>query len=130
MSQPHVLIVGGGIIGLVLAHALKKSSIPFTVFERDPTLEFQGAGWGMSIHYAVEAFLSYLPQEVLDELDFASVDPESERLGIQSKFPLFNLQTGVAYGGVNTPKASKKLRVARQRLRMVLRKGLDIKVRE
>jgi 2-polyprenyl-6-methoxyphenol hydroxylase-like FAD-dependent oxidoreductase len=34
----HVLIIGGGIGGLVVAQALKKNNIPYTLFERDSSL--------------------------------------------------------------------------------------------
>jgi cation diffusion facilitator CzcD-associated flavoprotein CzcO len=45
-QQPQILIIGAGITGLTLGQALKKHSIPFTLFERDPTVLYRGRGWG------------------------------------------------------------------------------------
>ncbi len=45
-QQHHILVVGAGITGLTLGQALKKHGIPFTIFERDPTVLYRGRGWG------------------------------------------------------------------------------------
>ncbi|KAL5044827.1 hypothetical protein BDW71DRAFT_208955 [Aspergillus fruticulosus] len=37
-TKDPVLIVGAGIIGLTLGHALKQKNIPFSIYEHDPTL--------------------------------------------------------------------------------------------
>jgi 2-polyprenyl-6-methoxyphenol hydroxylase-like FAD-dependent oxidoreductase len=44
-----VLIVGGGIIGLTLAQALRARSIPFEIYERDSHAAARGPGWGKPI---------------------------------------------------------------------------------
>lgn len=45
-QQPHILVIGAGITGLTLGQTLKKLGIPFTIFERDPTVHYRGRGWG------------------------------------------------------------------------------------
>lgn len=45
-----VLIVGGGIGGLSLAHGLKKAGIDFEVFERDPTIGYRPQGYRIKVH--------------------------------------------------------------------------------
>lgn len=49
-QQPHILIIGAGITGLTLGQALKKHGIPFTLFERDPTVLYRSRGWGRKLY--------------------------------------------------------------------------------
>ena len=51
--EQSVLIIGAGIIGLSLAQAFRKHGIPYEIFERDPTPEYRGSGWGITIHWYV-----------------------------------------------------------------------------
>ena len=61
----RVLIIGGGLGGLTLAHGLKNSSIPFHVFERDPTPEFRAQGYRLKINPdGAEALKSVLSPEM------------------------------------------------------------------
>ena len=45
-----VLIIGAGISGLCLAQGLRKASIPFIVFERDPALNIRSQGYRVRIN--------------------------------------------------------------------------------
>ena len=127
LPEQHILIIGAGITGLVLAQALKMNGIPFTVFERDPSVSFRGRGWGLTIHWSLDAFLSLLPQHLIDRLPTVYVDPDASAKGENGNFLFFDLRTGKARWKV--PPA-KRIRVSRERLRALLLDGLDVQVGE
>lgn len=120
-----MLIMGAGITGLTLAQALKKASppIPFRIFERDPTADFRGAGWGLTIHWALKEFLSLIPKELADRLPETFVDKQAVDDGKVGNFLLYNLKTGEEMYKV--PPA-ERMRVSRERLRALLMEGLNI----
>lgn len=125
LSRPHVLIIGGGITGLLLAQALKKSDLPFTVFERDPTLSHRGRGWGLTIHWALDTLTSLLPQHLIDRLPEAYVNPQASMSGENGKFMFFDVRSGEMKW---TVPPSKRIRVSRERLRALLADGVNIQV--
>lgn len=125
-EETHVLIIGGGITGLVLAQALRNHGIPFTIFERDPDPLYRGKGWGLTIHWALDAFLSLLPQELVDRIPETYVDPDAVANGENGNFLFLDLKSGEARWRV--PPA-KRLRVSRERLRRLLMDGIDVRVR-
>lgn len=125
LPRPHVLIIGGGITGLLLAQALKKSDVQFTVFERDPTLSHRGRGWGLTIHWALDSFVSLLPQHLIDRLPETYVNPQASINGENGNFLFFDVRSGEKRW---TVPPSKRMRVSRERLRALLADGLEIQV--
>ncbi|KAI4198288.1 MAG: hypothetical protein LQ350_005371 [Teloschistes chrysophthalmus] len=121
--EPHILIIGAGITGLVLAQALKKHGIAFTVFERDADVAARGRGWGLTIHWSLDTFLSLLPQHIIDKLPTVYVNPEAIKSGEKGNFLFFDLQSGQARWKVPP---SLRIRVSRERLRALLLDGLDV----
>ncbi len=124
-DQPHVLIIGAGVTGLLLAQSLKRHSIPFTVFERDPYPHHRGKGWGLTIHWALQNLLDLLPESVIERLPETYVDPEAVRNGENGNFLFFNLRNGEALWKVPP---NKRMRVAREKLRALLMEGVEVKV--
>ncbi|KAG0167196.1 hypothetical protein DFQ28_006367 [Apophysomyces sp. BC1034] len=49
-----VLIIGGGMAGLSLAHALKQQGVPYRLFERDQNPNHRAQGWSMSLHFCLD----------------------------------------------------------------------------
>ena len=110
---------------VILAQALKQHDIPFTVYERDPSVSARGRGWGLTIHWSLEAFVSLLPQHLVDKLPEAFVNPSATEKGENGNFLFFDLRSGEARWKVPP---SKRIRVSRERLRALLLEGLDVQV--
>ncbi|KAL8826377.1 MAG: hypothetical protein Q9170_007427 [Blastenia crenularia] len=121
--EPDILIIGAGITGLVLAQALKKHGIAFTVFERDPDVSARGRGWGLTIHWSLDTFISLLPQRIVDKLPQTYVDPEASKRGENGNFLFFDLRSGETRWKVPP---NKRIRVSRERLRALLLEGLNV----
>lgn len=123
--QAHVLIIGAGITGVVLAQALRKHGIAFTIFERDRDVSARGRGWGLTIHWSLDTFISLLPQHLVDRLPETYVDPEASKQGENGNFLFFDLRSGETRWKVPP---NKRIRVSRERLRALLLDGLDVQV--
>lgn len=50
---PHVLIIGAGVTGLVIAHGLQAAGINFTIFEAEEEGRWRSKEWTMGIHVGV-----------------------------------------------------------------------------
>lgn len=125
-DKSHVLIVGAGMTGLLLAQKLKSHGISFTIFERDLSAEHRGAGWGLLIHWALDVFLGLLPQNLREQIPSANVDPEAHSQGKIGRFPFFDVVSGKKrFENVS----DKRIRLNRKRLRKILLSGLDVQVR-
>jgi 2-polyprenyl-6-methoxyphenol hydroxylase-like FAD-dependent oxidoreductase len=125
-GKPHVLIVGAGMTGLLLAQKLKSHDISFSIYERDPSADCRGGGWGLAIHWALDVLLALLPQHLRDQIPQTNVDPDSLAKGVVGRFPFFDLVTGeTRFENVS----EKRVRLQRQRLRNLLLSGLDVQVR-
>ena len=122
-SQPPVLIVGAGLVGLVLAQALKARAIPFLIYERASSPYDEGLGWGLTIHWALSTFKSLVPPSILDQLPTAYVDPAAVEAGEKGAFLFYDLQAGEALFQVPP---SQRLRLRRSTLRQLLLEGIDV----
>ena len=128
MSDLPVLIIGAGVSGLLLAQHLKKQGIPFRIFERDTSLVTRGVGWGLTLHWSLAALRSLLPEELVQRLPYAYADRLAVEKGVETKAPYFDLSTGDTIA--ITPSKPHKVRVTRQRLRVLLSTDLNIEVSE
>ena len=125
-TAPHILIIGCGIVGLTLAQALRKrhSQIAVTVFERDPDPWTRGAGWGLTIHWALPTLLELLPSELIDRLEETFVDPAASKQG-DGNFLFLDLRTAEQRWRVPP---NRRIRVRRECLRRLLMQGVHVEV--
>ncbi|CEL10972.1 hypothetical protein ASPCAL14079 [Aspergillus calidoustus] len=120
-KRDPVLIVGAGITGLILAHALKQKSIPFTIYERDPTPSSRHQGWALTLHWALQYLPSLLPPSVLSAIEAAQVDPVVAA-NDNGNFLFINNATGEVKWRIPP---NRRWRVNRERLRRVLLRGVE-----
>lgn len=117
----HVLIAGGGIVGLTIAQGCRENGIPYTVFERD-TNESRRHGWALTLHWVLDALERTIGQERAAKLSKAVVD--STLREDQGNFLFLNAETCDTRFRISPSK--RRLRLHRQKFRDVLTDGLDI----
>lgn len=123
VDKPTVLIAGGGVGGLALAHGLLKQGMAVRLFERHPG----GSPAGYRLHMNGDggtALESLLPPELFElYLDTSRTDPFRERLVFLDR-RLRRLGSRPHLGAVITHRR-KDTAVNRTTLRQVLLHGLD-----
>ncbi|KAK5995464.1 FAD-dependent monooxygenase dbaB [Cladobotryum mycophilum] len=119
-SDKPVIIIGAGVVGLTLAHGLKKANIPFQVFERDEHVESRNQGWAITLHWALRFLRDILDDETLAAVDQVQVDPEVGR-NDNGNFLFLNLETLETKFRIPP---NERRRVNREKLRRVLIKDI------
>ncbi|OTA89349.1 hypothetical protein M434DRAFT_398589 [Hypoxylon sp. CO27-5] len=121
MSRMHVLIAGGGIVGLTIAQGCRENDIPYTVFEKD-TEETRRHGWSLTLHWCLNALKRTIGPEAAAKLPNAVVDKSLKTDA--GNFLFLNCETaGVRY---KIPPSKNRLRLHRQKLRGILEDGINI----
>ncbi|KAF7541892.1 hypothetical protein G7054_g221 [Neopestalotiopsis clavispora] len=117
----HVLIAGGGIVGLTIAQGCRENGIPYTVFERD-TDESRRHGWALTLHWVLDALERTIGPERAAKLPKAVVDSTLRK--DQGNFLFLNAET--CETRFRIPPSKRRLRLHRQKFRDVLTDGLNI----
>ncbi|KAM0429537.1 hypothetical protein ACHAQK_011024 [Fusarium lateritium] len=120
-DRKPVLIIGAGVVGLVLAHGLKKFGIPFQIYERDSHISSRGQGWAITLHWVLPFLRELLSEETFNDVESVQVDPEANRQGL-GKFVFINLET--LEPKFLIPPGDRR-RVNREKLRKVLLKSVQ-----
>jgi glycine/D-amino acid oxidase-like deaminating enzyme len=80
--EPHILIIGAGATGLVIAHGLQQAGVPYIIFEAEDQPVFRARECTMATHWSLPMLESLLGQELAGRLiKDASVDPS---IGLES----------------------------------------------
>lgn len=125
MSSTHpIIILGAGISGLTLAQGLLKSSIPFRIFERDPTLNTRSQGYRFRIQGpGITALRRVLTPALYSELEASC--------GYLAPGPIIHLDAVTAKtmegpkGAPTQPGEESPLNADRSVMRSVLFQGLE-----
>ncbi|KAG6168812.1 hypothetical protein E4U11_005198 [Claviceps purpurea] len=119
-----ILICGAGVVGLTLAHGLKKANIPFQIYERDEHIDARGHGWAITIHWALPFLVDLLDGDTVARLEDVQVDPEVGR-NDNGNFLFLNLDTLETKFRIPP---NKRRRLNREKLRKVLLQGVTDRV--
>ncbi|KIW62169.1 hypothetical protein PV04_10369 [Phialophora macrospora] len=122
-QSPHVLIVGSGIVGLLIAQGLKKEGISFEVFESEASATaYRPREWGMSVQWGLPMLKDCLPEDLFNRIHTAAVDPDFEPPdpGI---LPTYNGATGELLKNIPL---LRMYRVSRRRFRAFCAQGIDV----
>ncbi|KAI0174855.1 hypothetical protein BJ166DRAFT_513050 [Pestalotiopsis sp. NC0098] len=125
MAQKPVIISGAGLASLLLAQSLKRSRIPFQIYERDASLDFRGQGYRLR-----------LSDEGLDAIESVLKGPAWDRFWSRtgqtggSGFAGFNAVTGeqtdAATGGESLgSRGGKIVGIARGDMRRLFMEGVE-----
>lgn len=123
MTDPHILMIGPGVTGLLLAQALKKNNIRYTIFERDAVHREQG--WGLAFHWAFPTLRALMPDDLAAKIDATYCIPTSTEEGEPGTFPFVDLETGKVKWA--RPPGMRR-RVVRRKLCQLLESDLNIAV--
>jgi flavin-dependent dehydrogenase len=80
-SHP-IIIIGAGLVGLTMAQGLRKAGFPFEIYDRDSSLDQRPAGWGITMHWALPALASCLPEDVFARIPSIQVNPRDGGKGM------------------------------------------------
>ncbi|KIW90881.1 uncharacterized protein Z519_08664 [Cladophialophora bantiana CBS 173.52] len=119
----HVLIIGSGIVGLLIAQGLKKIGISFAIYESElSATTYRPREWGMSVQWGLPMLADCLPQELFERVYTAAVDPTfvPPDPGI---LPAINGQTGEVMKNIPL---LRMYRVSRRRFRKLCTEGIDV----
>ncbi|KAK9778047.1 putative FAD-binding domain-containing protein [Seiridium cardinale] len=118
--RPHVLIIGAGIGGLLLAQALRKQGIPFEIFERDKSKDAVRQGGSLALHTILDDVRASIPDDLPPLESTNNLLP----LDLVPEFAAYSeqgLKTGVRDDG-----SGKIIRANRHRLRKLLSTNIEI----
>ncbi|OTB09713.1 hypothetical protein K445DRAFT_71787 [Daldinia sp. EC12] len=118
----HVLICGGGIVGLTIAQGCRENGIPYTVFEKSIEGNLR-QGWALTLHWCLSALKRTIGPRATSRISDALVDGSlNSDIG---NFLFLNCETAEILFKI--PPAKSRLRLNRRKLRSVLADEIDIR---
>ncbi|KAM0264119.1 hypothetical protein ACHAQJ_000864 [Trichoderma viride] len=120
-ATPHVIIIGSGCTGLLIAQGLQKRGISFAIYDKvDPAT--RPRDWSMTIGWSFRYYEELLPEKIFDRIYEAQVKQYYRPTAIE-ELVIRNTETNEILKKVNSPYA---MRVHRAGLRKLLLNGIDV----
>lgn len=125
-SPPRGDIPTPGTTGLLIAQGLKKSHIPFTIFESETpsTYQTRPREWGMTLHWGQSHIAACLPEDLVARFNEAYADPNQSPDAVTG-LPIYNGKTGELIMEMG---ADKPCRVSRRKMRNLFAEGIDVQM--
>ncbi|GIC94655.1 uncharacterized protein Aud_001984 [Aspergillus udagawae] len=123
----HVIIIGAGATGLLIAQGLKEAGIAYTIYEQhdEETYARRAGQWTMALHSARPYLESILPPVLRAKLNSVTTNPWSEPdPAIAAAIPFVNGATGELMAKIPMPSPK---RLIRGKLRELLRTGVEVR---
>ncbi|GFF34351.1 kynurenine 3-monooxygenase [Aspergillus udagawae] len=123
----HVIIVGAGATGLLIAQGLQEAGIAYTIYEQhdEETYARRAGQWTMALHSARPYLESILPPVLRVQLNSVTTNPWSEPdPAIAAAIPFVNGATGELMAKIPMPSPK---RLIRGKLRELLRTGVEVR---
>ncbi|CAK3928811.1 FAD NAD(P)-binding domain-containing [Lecanosticta acicola] len=126
-TEPHVLIIGAGLTGLLIAHGLKTAGIQYTIFEQEDHGAYRPKEWTMGVHWGFPLMEKLLPDEIAARLiSEASVDKTLDYVTPPQNGS--RIYDGVSGEVLKELVAEGRLvRVSRRKLRGLISEGIEVK---
>ncbi|KAE8441210.1 hypothetical protein EG329_005610 [Mollisiaceae sp. DMI_Dod_QoI] len=118
----HVLIIGAGVTGLLIAHGLKQAGITFSIFESEPSAShYRPREWSMGIHWSLPQLEALLPPDLRVRLKEAQNDSFLDAPD-QDDMKIYNGLDGTILKALPIPRT---IRVSRRKMRAFCSQDID-----
>ncbi|PMD29379.1 FAD/NAD(P)-binding domain-containing protein [Hyaloscypha variabilis F] len=123
-NNVHVLIIGAGVTGLLIAHGLKQAGINFSIFESEPSSShYRPREWSMGIHWSLPQLEALLPPHLRVRLKEAQNDPFLDAPE-KDDMKIYNGLDGTILKALPIPRT---IRVSRRKMRAFCSQEIDVK---
>lgn len=133
----HVLIVGSGLTGLLLAQGLRKlnaaleskgqpARYTYSIYERDKAAFYRGGGFSLTIHWALQQLYDILPEHLSARIFQCVGNPAAIDNGQMGSFTYLNLRTGHPLHRNAVPPGWKGARMSRLKFLNLLMTDLHV----
>ena len=119
----HVLIIGAGPTGLLIAQGLRKNGIPFTIFEKAE--HERKRNWAVTLHWRMPVVRSLLPRELAARLDEAQTNPWEPVPAEKEEIFVRNGATGQAQYAIPIP-GTREMNV--EKMKTLFSEGGEVQV--
>lgn len=135
--KTHVLIIGAGLTGLLVAQGLRKlnaalesqgepAKYTYCIYERDEAAFYRGGGFSLTIHWALQQLYDVLPEDLSAQIFDCVGNPAAIENGQMGAFTYLNLRTGHPLHHTSVPPGWKGARMSRAKFLKLLMTDLHV----